>query len=373
MKRILLVANAVPHYRVSVYNYLSTRFRESGWDFEVASESRLRESDQELLFDFHELPFEFSRYRRLVESFRPDAVILHLHLKIPMFWSFLHWLKWRRLPVISWTKGGNLDAPGKRWRQSLFNYTHRLSNALLLYSGRQADLIPKGHQSKVFVANNSVNSTDYPEILATKEEIKKEFGIPFNKVVLFTGTMGIGGERKRVRHLIEIFRNLDRDDVGLVLVGAGMSDELKASVNRTNTIVLGPVHDSRNVKISKLFKASDLYVVPGHVGLGINQAFHWGLPVVTEDCLQPPEIQYLQSGRNGFIVPDQDVVALRERMLYLLDNDEVRTEFSRNAKEDIQRHASIEGMFQSFLRAAEFVHPLSQPFIDSQRGTKVAA
>jgi glycosyltransferase involved in cell wall biosynthesis len=357
VKTVLLISNRVPHYRVSVYNYLWRRYRECGWEFKVASDARLRESEQELRFEFHELRFGFNRYRRLVHTLKPAAVILHLHLKTPMFWPLLHWLKLKRIPVISWTKGANLDRPESRLRQCLFNYTHRLSNALLLYSAKQSDCVPCGHRHKIFAANNTVNFEDYPEIKETAEQIKVEFGIPFEKVALFVGTMGVGGERKRVQHLIEIFRNLDRPELGLLLVGSGMSDELKATVNPKNTLLFGAVHDPGNIKISKLFKAADIYVVPGHVGLGINQAFYWGLPVVTEDCQQPPEIQYLKSGRNGFIVPNNDLTALREKMLYLLDNAAVREEFSRNAHEDIRREASIEGMFQSFLKALEFVRP----------------
>lgn len=352
---VLLIANKVPHYRVSVYNYLARRFAQTGVKFVVASESRLRESDQPLNFEFHEEAFSFARYRRLVNTLRPRAVILHLHLKIPMFWPLLHWLKWKGIPVISWTKGGNLDEPGNRFRQALFNHTHRLSNALLLYSASQSNLIPRTHRHKIFAANNTVNFEDYPEVPESREDIKRAWDIPFQKVVLFTGTMGVGGERKRVSHLIEIFRNLNREDVGLLLVGGGMSDTLKASVNPKNTLVLGAVHDPRNLKISQLFKASDLFVVPGHVGLGINQAFYWGLPVITEACHQPPEIQYLQSGRSGFIVPDNDLVALRDKILLLLDDDVLRAEFGRRAKTDIEQHASIEGMFQSFARAVEFV------------------
>jgi glycosyltransferase involved in cell wall biosynthesis len=351
---ILLIANKVPHYRVSVYNYLARRFGETGWRFDVASESRLRESEQKLGFEFYEQPFGFFRYCQLIDRLKPKVVILHLHLKIPMFWPLLHWLKWKGIPVVSWTKGGNLDQPGNHWRQALFNHTHRLSNALLLYSAAQSDLVPPRHRHKIFAANNTVNFEDYPEVPDVAEQIKEEFNIPFPKVVLFTGTMGVDGERKRVRHLIDIFRGLDRKDVGLVLVGGGMNDELKAAINPANTLVLGPVHDPRNLKISRLFKAADLFVVPGHVGLGINQAFYWGLPVITENCHQPPEIQYLQSGRNGFIVPDNDVAALRDKMLFLLDHDTVRAQFGRCAREDIMKQASIEGMFQSFARAVTF-------------------
>jgi glycosyltransferase involved in cell wall biosynthesis len=364
MKTVLLIANKVPHYRVSVYNYLWRRFQECGWEFKVASDTRLRESEQELKFEFHEVEFGFFQYQRLVNLLGPDAVILHLHLKIPMFWTLLHWLKLKRIPVVSWTKGANLEKPRSRLRQCLFNYTHRMSNALLLYSAKQADHVPHGHRHKIFAANNTVNFEDYPEIKETRKQIMAEFGIPFVKVVLFVGTMGVAGERKRVKHLIDIFRDLDRPEIGLVLVGAGMSDELRAAVNRKNTLVLGAVHDPKNIMISKLFKASDIYVVPGHVGLGINQAFYWGLPVVTENCRQPPEIQYLKSGRNGFIVPDND------RMLYLLDNDTVRAEFSRNAREDIRRDASIEGMFQSFLKAVEYVCPAQVTMIPTNHDAK---
>jgi glycosyltransferase involved in cell wall biosynthesis len=166
--------------------------------------------------------------------------------------------------------------------------------------------------------------------------------------------MGIDGERKRVRHLIEIFRELDRPDIGLVMVGSGMTEELKAKINPKNSRFLGQIHDPQNLQISKIFKAADLFVVPGHVGLGVNQAFYWGLPVITEDCLQPPEIQHLKSGLNGFLVRDNDLAELKGKMLYLLDNDDVRWEFSRHARAEILREASIEGMFNGFRKAVEF-------------------
>ena len=226
---------------------------------------------------------------------------------------------------------------------------------MILYSDKQINHIKPGNRHKVFAANNTVNFEDYPEVRETKQEIKAEFKIPFEKMVLFAGTMGVDGERKKVDHLIEVFRGLDRRNVGLVLVGGGMNSDRKARLNPKNTLYLGQVHDPQNLKISKLFKAADVFVIPGHVGLGLNQAFYWGLPVVTEDGHHPPEIQYLKSGRNGFMVRENDLAELREKMLYLCDNETVRNEFSRHAREDILREASIEGMFQSFRRAVEFV------------------
>jgi glycosyltransferase involved in cell wall biosynthesis len=111
---------------------------------------------------------------------------------------------------------------------------------------------------------------------------------------------------------------------------------------------LGEIHDPKNIKISKIFKMADVFSIPGHVGLGLNQAFYWGLPVVTEDGLQPPEINYLVNGRNGFMVPHNDINQLREKILFLLEDDDIRQEFSKNARSDILKWGSIEGMFMGF-------------------------
>jgi glycosyltransferase involved in cell wall biosynthesis len=354
MRTILLICNQVPHYRVSVYNYLHRRFLEGGWEFKVASNAMQRESKLQVKFDFRETGFRFSKYRHLINEIKPDVVMFHLHLKFRIFWLLIHWLKLKRVPIVSWTKGANLDRPNSRLRHCLFNYAHSLSDALILYSDKQTGCINPGNRHKIFTANNTINFEDYPEIKETKEQIKAEFGISFEKVVLFAGTMGIDGERKKVDHLIRIFRELDRPDIGLVLVGGGMSEDRKARINPKNSLYLGQVHDPKNLQISKLFKAADIFVVPGHVGLALNQAFYWGLPIVTEDGRQPPEIQYLKSDRNGFMVRENDLVELKEKMLFLLDNEKVRNVFSRNAREDILREASIEGMFTGFRQAVEF-------------------
>jgi glycosyltransferase involved in cell wall biosynthesis len=94
---------------------------------------------------------------------------------------------------------------------------------------------------------------------------------------------------------------------------------------------------------------ADVCSIPGHVGLGLNQALFWGLPMVTEEGNQPPEIEYLRDGDNGFIVAEDDREALRDRLLFLLDNDQERRRMSLNAREGILANASIDRMFNGFL------------------------
>src|SRR5437016_4728702 len=129
MKKVLLVSNAVLHYRVSIYNYFHRRFRQSGSDFSVIA-NRLQEQNPILPeFELRELPFNFLKYRKVIADAQPDAVILFLRMKDLMTWPLVHWLKLRKIPFAWWTKGGNWDARDSGLRYKLFNYIHGMSDA----------------------------------------------------------------------------------------------------------------------------------------------------------------------------------------------------------------------------------------------------
>jgi len=355
VRRLLLISNEVMHYRVSVYNYFSRRFRDEGWEFSVLASDVQQQNRHPIRFELTTMRLGFVRYLRHVRHARPDAVVLFLHLRDPVFWPLFHWLKIAGIPVAFWTWTPALSFRNEPARTLLYEYVHRLSDALILYEEGLLELVPQGARPKSFVANNTLNSADFPEVRQTRREIKRELGIPFEKVVLFTGRIDDGRNRKRVDHLIDMFRSLNRDDVGLVIVGSGLPDDLRARLNPKNTIYMGEVHDADDARMSKILTIADVASIPQHVGLGLNQAFFWGLPLVTEDGPQSPEFGYLENGRNGFVVPAGDISALRERILYLIDNDDVRAEFSGHARADIHKRASIEGMFQGFFDCARFL------------------
>jgi len=354
-KPALLFSNKKIHYRVSVYNYFFRRFRSLGYEFSVMTNCLQKENRIPLEFQLRQEPFDFFTYRRAIEELQPDAIILFLHLKDRIAWLLAHWLRWKGIPFAFWTKGGNWDKSTSRLRYFAFNYVHSLSNALILYAKDCRHYVSPRMHRHTFVANNTINFKDFPEVEESKDEIKRMFKIPFAKTVLFVGRMGAGQGRKKVDHLVDIFRELKRKDLGLILVGSGLSGEIKARLNPENTMYLGEIHDEKDLGIARLFKMADLCAIPGHVGLGLNQAFFWGLPVVAEEGDHPPEVGYLHSGRNGFLVPENDLAALREKVLYLLDNDAIRAQFSRQAREDILQEASIETMFSGFRDCAEYL------------------
>jgi glycosyltransferase involved in cell wall biosynthesis len=354
-KTVLLVSNVVMHYRVSVYNYFHRRFAEHGWEWRVLTDKLQSQNQNPPHFQIEQMPFVWSDYRKRISEIKPDAVIIFLHLKDKIHWPLIHWLKWKGIPVAVWTKTRNLDDPDNRLRNLFFSYINTISDGLVIYSADLMRFLTPAQRAKAFPANNTINHEDFPPVTESKEEIKRSLNIPFKKVVLFVGRMNVDGGRKRVDHLIEIFRDLEGRDAGLVIVGAGLKPEWQARINPKTTIYLGEVHDPENRQIARIFSMADVCSIPGHVGLGLNQALLYGLPTITMEGKQPPEVAYLHSGRNGYIVPEGDVAQLRLRILEMLDNDTKRAEFSSSAREVFHQEATIEGMFQGFKRCIDFI------------------
>ncbi len=364
MKKILLISNKVFHYRVSNYNYFSRRFEEEGYEFIVRASSLQKNNPYRIDFDFEVIPFGFFAYKAEVERIAPSVVILFLHLKDLIILPLIYWLKAKGIHVVYWNKGINLEVASPRWRNYVFYHVHTMCDAIILYSRHNLTDIQEKNRSKVFVANNTINLDAIPTVAESKESIKSEFSIPYAKVVLYVGRMRSG---KRVEDLIEAFNGITDPDIGCVLVGDSMAYNIPALVKGSNVMYLGELFDPENSKMSKLFKAADIFCIPGDVGLGVNEAFYWGLPVVTEDVLQGPEIHYVRSGRNGFIVGEGDVDALREKLLTLLYDDSLRAAFSLAAREDITRDGSIETMFRGFRACVK--RPTTHGSVLPQMGT----
>jgi len=120
-----------------------------------------------------------------------------------------------------------------------------------------------------------------------------------------------------------------------------------------NVHYLGAIYDP--IQINEIFKMSDIFCMPGAIGLAINQAFYHGLPVVVEDVPHGPEGVYLKNGQNGFLFKEGDVKEMMAKIHTLCRDEALYRQFSTQARITIQEEASIEKMFQGFLEAIHYV------------------
>ena len=94
------------------------------------------------------------------------------------------------------------------------------------------------------------------------------------------------------------------------------------------------------------------------VAVGLADAFHCGLPFVTEEGDESTEFAYLKDGQNGFVVSRGDVGELARSLFLLLDDDYLRTHFSSAARRDVATNGSIEQLSKGFVLAVQIAtHP----------------
>lgn len=100
------------------------------------------------------------------------------------------------------------------------------------------------------------------------------------------------------------------------------------------------------------FRAADLYLSPGAVGLHVLDAFCAGLPMITtRGARHGPEVAYLVSGQNGFIV-DDDADVYANAVLSLL-RDPVEMQRVRDAAIRDAARYTLDNMVQRFVDGIE--------------------
>lgn len=137
----------------------------------------------------------------------------------------------------------------------------------------------------------------------------------------------------------------------LVVIGDGPSRPVltDAAVTRPWLQWVGV---QRGVDKAAWFRVADLYLSPGAVGLHVLDAFCAGIPMITtEGARHGPEIAYLRSGHNGFVVED-DAGIYAQTVLQLLRDPALLERVRAAAAEDAQRY-TLDNMVQNFMRGIE--------------------
>ena len=152
------------------------------------------------------------------------------------------------------------------------------------------------------VKNNEVLNTN-----VNKEEYKKKLGFLSEKIILFVGQFI---HRKGIDLLMQAYDNIRNQcdtSIELVLIG-GEAEQVNSQIHEGITII--PFKTKK--ELNDYYLAADVFVLPTREdiwGLVVNEAFAFGLPVVTSDhCGAGTEM--IKQGINGFIFQSEDVQEL---------------------------------------------------------------
>lgn len=350
LKTLLIFDAETQHYRQSIFRYFQKVFKEHGYNLKVVYDNKLNDIQGDL---FIGIDYTFANFNRIIRDNDCPLIILFVWLRYKFLLPFMLYQRMKGIKMITWSHGINLLKKRQPIKNQFYYLRQRLAHALIIYSKNEKKYIKVSHR-KLFIANNTLNFYDFPVISQSKKELKKKYNFEKKKIILFVGRMNVCN--RKMEYLIELAKNLGNDYM-ILIIGPGIPDELVIGIEETKNIhYYGPVYDP--IKIAELYSLSDIFCMPGAIGLAINHAFYYGLPVVVEDGEHNPEIIYLKDGQNGFLYKKGDIEDLKARVLYLLENPEQYNQFSKKAKETIKTEAAIENMAKAFIDAIKYAENL---------------
>jgi glycosyltransferase involved in cell wall biosynthesis len=190
-------------------------------------------------------------------------------------------------------------------------------------------------------------------ILAKPTTISKLPEFKNKKIIL---SLGYLIKRKGIDNLIKAFNQLNSSDAVLLIAGDGDQEENLKNLAKKNVDIkfIGYIEDKEK---AKYFSIADFFVFPTHYdswGLVINEALYYGLPVISTD--KAGAIELIEEGKNGFIIPDNDIDALVKSMKKLLDDPKLLAKMKENVlRTPKSRIVDVNTVIRTFNKAINMI------------------
>ncbi|WP_209332801.1 glycosyltransferase [Lunatimonas salinarum] len=142
--------------------------------------------------------------------------------------------------------------------------------------------------------------------------------------------------------LMELYPNIRYDIVGEGELMVPLK-ELVADLGLKDRVIF---HGARTkVNIIEFYRNADIFVLPSITGSDGNSEGQ-GLVLQEAQAMQLPVVATLHNGIpegvideiTGYLVPERDIEALKTKMKYLIDNENVRRTMGKNGREYVLRN-----------------------------------
>jgi glycosyltransferase involved in cell wall biosynthesis len=372
--KVAFVTHFCPHYRVKTFEMLGRVRKVDYLFYSPGNEWYGQGLTGAWRGDFHHeyLPgFQLTRHTRLSPSLvtrlwrkKYDVFVKCINGRFALPVTYLV-ARLRRKPFVLWTGiWMTLETRFHRLAFPLTRWIYRHADSIVVYGEHVKNyLIQQGvEREKIFVAAHAIDNAAYEKPVSPERKmgLRADLCVKDRKVVLYLGRLE---EEKGLDYLIRAFALLRRDDAVLVFAGDGSRREaLKALIKQE-----GIDHATRFVgyvspkDALEYYAIADVYVLPSITmptgkepwGLVVNEAMNQGVPVVATDAVGAAAGGLVQSGVNGFVVPERDSAALSDAIATILNNDALREKMRGNALRVVAGWHN-ERMVKGFEQAIEY-------------------
>lgn len=285
-----------------------------------------------------------------LKKWDPDVLIIEANPRFLSTNLAIHWMHSRGRPVIGWGLGGvRYYGPVASVLNQLRKVFIDSLDGMIAYSHKGAEqyrLLGVPAQ-KVFTATNAVTTRPNqspPERPADFEGTPK---------VVYVGRLQ---SRKGINRLLEACASLAKENQpSLWIIGDGpergnleaLAEEIYPRAEFKGIV--------RAEGLSRLLNAADLFVLPGTGGLAVQEAMAHALPVIVGrgDGTQEDLVREMsdEGGKNGWIVPSDDVVALSEILAKALSDVKRLRRMGKESYRIVSDEINIENMVRVFIQA----------------------
>jgi glycosyltransferase involved in cell wall biosynthesis len=174
--------------------------------------------------------------------------------------------------------------------------------------GKQALLALPTSPSRVVVLRNTID---------TEREAKFRAAVAAEPIDFAFRELGVRPDSVKLLYFGRLLRNKCIDllvtygarcaqvgrHVDIIIFGQGAEEgRLQALARKLSNVVF---HRHDDLQLARALRVSSAIVIPGFVGLALNHGFAHGVPTLTRTG-QPhsPEIEYLEDGVNGLMLPE---------------------------------------------------------------------
>lgn len=354
-RRVLLLTNCIPDYRIPVYNALGEYY-----DLTIAHYGKLGNMASltvpwMLLHPYRVGPFTCFKESIIGLARQYDAILSLAELRILPYMALT--FRKRHFALCYWSIGVTVSYSRKYDEVKRFDFLRTYltgrADSLVFYSSYPIFKHLKYGVSweKMFVANNTVAVGEKIDVASRKEYF------------LFVGTLY---KAKKIFDLLEAYHQafLQNNQLpGLIIVGDGTE---RTNVERwiethhffSRITLKGAVFEPALLR--EIYRKAIATISPGQAGLSVLSSMAYGVPfVTTRDAITGGEIFNIEDEVNGLFY-DGTVKGLTRLMIRLAVSPGEVYMLGKNAQDYYFENRTVERMVEGIVRAVDYAIDIKQ-------------
>jgi glycosyltransferase involved in cell wall biosynthesis len=201
--------------------------------------------------------------------------------------------------------------------------------------------------TQIKVVNNPI--VNEALLKGAREKVAHPFFSQYRQVILAVGRFE---PQKDYDTLLNAFNKVAEvnDDIGLFILGKGPLENYYRTMVSTMQLTDKVCFAGFDKNPFKYMTASVVYVLSSrHEGMPgvLVQALACGTACVSTDCATGPN-ELIREGENGNLVQVGDSAMMADRILSLLNNEQLRNQFVRLAPNSVERFSESQGVLSYF-------------------------